>query len=99
MAAANFAVSRELPPPTPITASAPVSRARRAVSAAPVSCGFGSTAPKTAFTAGTLSLSASACGAKCRPQAITARSMPSDASTSAREASFPAPKCTCTASE
>ena len=45
MAAANFAVSSELPPPTPITASAPASRASRAVSIAPASCGFGSTAP------------------------------------------------------
>ena len=73
MAAANFAVSSALPPPMPMTASARCSRASRAVSAMPESWGLASTLPNTAQTASSRSLSFSASGAKCLPQAITQR--------------------------
>ena len=68
---ANFAVSMELPPPTPTMASAPTSRARRAVSAAPESWGFCSTSPKTAAMQGISCIIARASGAKWRPQTST----------------------------
>ena len=92
MAAANFAVSMELPPPTPITASAFVSRARRVVSITPESCGFCSTPPKTAVMRLSFSIMAFAVGAKCLPQAITQRCTPSSSRISPSLANVPAPK-------